>query len=405
MGRKIAYLVSRFPHLPETFILREMSELVRQGESISLFPLIRQRQQVVHREAESWLDRARFLPFLSPKVLNVGLGTLAHRPAAVAALFARTVRGNLASRKFLARAMALFPKALYAARLMQEQKIDHIHAHYATHPALVAWLIHRLTGISYSITVHAHDIFVDTTMLGVKLREASFVVAISEYNRDYLARAVGSWVREKIEVIHCGIEPEQYSARQSTHRPGQRFELLSIGSLQPYKGYPYLIRACGLLRDRGIPFRCRIIGSGAEQRNLARRIVRARLEPHIELAGPLPQEAVARLLPTAHCYVQPSIVTPAGKMEGIPVSLMEALACELPVLASNLSGIPELVRPGKTGYLVEPADSAALAGALEQIYGEPDRAVRLARAGRSLVCDQFALKENVSRLAARFGSV
>ena len=405
MGKKIAYLMSRFPHLPETFILREMSELVRQGESVSLYPLIRQQQPVLHREAESWLDRAHFSPFLSPRVLNAGLGTVARRPAAVAALFARTVRGNLASRKFLVRALALFPKALYLARLMQEQKIDHIHAHYATHPALVAWLIHRLTGISYSVTVHAHDIFVDPTMLGVKLREASFVVAISEYNRDYLARTVGPWVREKIEVIHCGIEPEQYSARQGTHRPGQRFELLSIGSLQPYKGYPYLIRACGLLRDRGIPFRCRIVGSGAEQRNLARLIVRARLESRIELAGPLPQEAVARLLPTAHCYVQPSIVTPAGKMEGIPVSLMEALACELPVLASNLSGIPELVRPGKTGYLVEPADCAALARALEQIYGEPGRAGRLARAGRSLVCDQFALKQNVGRLAARFATV
>ncbi|MCF6289853.1 MAG: glycosyltransferase [Desulfobacterales bacterium] len=405
MGKKIAYLVSRFPHLPETFILREMSELVRQGESIFLYPLIRQQQPVVHQEAESWLGRARFLPFLSPRVLEAGLGTLAHRPAVVAALFARTVRGNLPSRRFLARAMALFPKALYAARLMQEQGIEHIHAHYATHPALVAWLIHRLTGISYSITVHAHDIFVDTTMLGVKLREASFVVAISEYNRDYLARTVGPWVREKIEVIHCGIEPEQYAARQGTHRPGQRFELLSIGSLQPYKGYSYLIRACGLLRDRGVPFRCRIIGGGGEARNLARLIARERLGSLVELAGPLPQEEVAGILPSAHCYVQPSIVTPAGKMEGIPVSLMEALACELPVLASNLSGIPELIQPDKTGYLVEPADPAALAAALEQIYAEPARAGRLARAGRSLVRDRFALKKNVRQLAARFGSV
>ncbi|NIP28548.1 MAG: glycosyltransferase family 4 protein, partial [Phycisphaerae bacterium] len=98
---------------------------------------------------------------------------------------------------FLARALYVFPQAVAAGRFMQAEGIEHIHAHYATHPALFAWLIHHLTGLNYSVTVHAHDIFVNQTMLGPKLRDAEFVVAISDFNRDFLARCLGSWVLEK----------------------------------------------------------------------------------------------------------------------------------------------------------------------------------------------------------------
>jgi glycosyltransferase involved in cell wall biosynthesis len=287
---------------------------------------------------------------------------------------------------------------------MQNEGIQHIHAHYATHPALVAWVINQITGISYSITVHAHDIFVCTAMLETKLRDASFVAAISEFNRSYLNRVVGSWVNDKVYLVHCGIDPTQYQA----HRPERdiaRFEIISIGSLQPYKGFPYLIQACAGLRDRAIPFRCRIIGGGELYSRLEDQITQAGLDGQVELLGPLPQEEIYRLLPTADCYVQPSIITPSGKMEGIPVSIMEALACALPVVATSISGIPELVRPEETGYLVDPADSSALADALTDIYHSPDRASKLGQAGRKLVLEEFTLSENVKEMALLFEKV
>jgi len=401
MAPKIAYVMSRFPHLPETFILREMTELEQQGYQVALYPLIVQQQPLIHQEARPWLARAWRLPFLSAPVLAANGRALWRQPLAYPLLWARALAENAVSPNFFMRALALLPKAFYAAQVMQQEGVTHIHAHYATHPALVAWLIHRLTGISYSITVHAHDIFVRTAMLATKLRDASFIAAISEYNREHLARLAGSWIKEKTHIIHCGIVPAHYRPRPLAGR-GERLELIHVGSLQPYKGQCYLIEACSLLRDRAIPFRCRIIGGGEEEENLRRLIRIHGLESTVELLGPMPQEEVARLLPAADCYVQPSIVTPSGKMEGIPVALMEAMACRLPVLATCLSGIPELVRPGETGYLVPPADSLALADALAMVYTQAEQAEAMATAGRQLVLREFELQSNVKRLADLF---
>lgn len=404
MRPKVAYVMSRFPHLPETFILREMVELERRGWEIALYPLIHQQQTVVHAEARPWIARIRPAPFLSGEVLTENGRAFLRRPSYYLGLGVRSLWENIPSPKFFSRAAALFPKAVYAARMMQAEGIAHIHAHYATHPALFAWLIHRLTGIPYSITVHAHDIFVDTTMLATKLREAAFVVAISEFNRQHLSRLVGSWVLNKTHVIHSGVDPARYPRRTPLPAREERFEILSIGSLQPYKGHRYLIQACILLRGRGIPFRCRIIGEGEERPELQRLIEGVGLQNEVELLGALPQDQVARLLPTADCYVQPSVITSNGKMEGIPVAIMEALACELPVVATALSGMPELVRPGQTGYLVPPADSQSLADALVNLYRDPNAAANLARAGRELVLREFTLAGNVDRLATLFAS-
>lgn len=406
MAGKIAYVMSRFPHLPETFILREMEALERQGWEVALFPLILQEQTVIHAAARPWLPRARRIPLASPRLVWENLRFFGEAPLTSLRVGARGLWENLPSPKFLSRALVLLPKAFYAARLLQQEGITHIHAHYATHPAFFAWVIHRLTGISYSITVHAHDIYVDTTMLAVKLREAAFVVAISEFNVRYLERVLGPWVTAKTHIIHCGIEPERFKPATGDRGGGRsgRFEILSIGSLQPYKGQVHLIRACALLKGSGVPFRCRIIGGGGGERALQRAIREEKLEEEVFLLGPLPEEEVARLLPEADCYVQPSIVAPSGKMEGIPVSLMEALACGLPVVATDLSGVPELVRPGQTGLLVPPGDAHAIASALLYLYNSPDEARRLAIAGRALVLADFDLHNNVQQLAELFAS-
>ncbi len=400
MNGKIAYIMSRFPHLSETFILREMNELTRYGWDIALYPLIVQKQPVVHTEAQQWISEARHVPFLSPSVLTANL-RFSFPPHRYLGVWAQTLSENTHRPDFLLRALALLPKAFQMARLMQQEKITHIHAHYATHPALVAWLIHKMTGISYSITVHAHDIFVKTPMLATKLQDAKFIAAISEFNREYLAHLVGPWVRDKTYIVHCGVKPTTYQAPVISSADNERFEIINVASLQPYKGHPYLIQACALLKKQGVPFRCRIIGGG-EQSELNRLIMQAGLEGLVELMGPQPQHEVARLLSTAHCYVQPSIITPAGKMEGIPVAIMEAFASSLPVIATSLSGIPELVRPGHTGYLVPPEDPVALANRLADVYHNPTRANQLAQAGHALVQKEFQLSTNVQRLATLF---
>lgn len=403
MSSKIAYIVSRFPHLPETFILREMISLEQLGWQIELYPLIIQQKGLIHQEALPWVARAHAVPWVSLALLKANIARLIRHPRQYLSVFWRTLWGNLRSPKFLVRALLLFPRAVWMADRFKADGINHIHAHYATHPALVAWLINQLTGISYSITVHAHDIFVEKPMLATKLQDSVFVSSISEFNRKYLVDMFGSWVQQKTQIVRCGIDPAYYGNEKSVNagRTG-RLEIISIGSLQPYKGHMYLVKACIELQKNGIPFRCRIVGGGYLRPMLERAIRENHLDDLVELMGPRTQDEVSRLLRTANCYVQPSVITPSGKMEGIPVALMEAMVSGIPVIATSISGIPELVRNGDTGWLVPPENVNALADALSQVYRDPAEAHKRARSGRRWVLDEFELFSNVKKLSSLF---
>lgn len=403
MPSRIAYIVSRFPHLPETFILREMIHLEKLGWEVELYPLILQRQEVIHEEARPWLQRAHAVPWMSPALLRANLARLLRHPRQYVSLLGRVIRENLTSPKFLARALLLFPRALWMADEFKKEGIDHIHAHYATHPALVAWLIHQVSGIPYSVTVHAHDIFVEKPMLATKLHDSEFISSISEFNRQYLVNLLGAWVQDKTEIVRMGIDPTYYRNGGGDRRNGSHvLEIISVGSLQPYKGHIYLVKACSLLKQRGIPFHCRIIGGGDLHDLLEQTIAQEQLQGLVELLGPRTQAEVSSLLRTANCYVQPSVITSTGKMEGIPVALMEAMVSRIPVLATSISGVPELVRPGETGWLVPPEDVTALAEALAEIHANPAEADRRAALGREWVMEEFEISSNVRKLASLF---
>ncbi|MGE5464933.1 MAG: glycosyltransferase family 4 protein, partial [Syntrophothermus sp.] len=390
-------------HLPETFILREMIHLEKLGWDVELYPLIIQRQELIHEEARSWLKRAHAVPWISLAIIQANLRRLASRPGQYLSLFARVVRENLQSPKFLARALLLFPRAVWMAEHFKQEGIQHIHAHYATHPALVAWLINQLTGIPYSVTVHAHDIFVDKPMLATKLHDSVFISSISEFNRQYLADLLGPWVKEKTKIVRMGIDPDYYqNGKKAPLGDSRQLEIMSVGSLQPYKGHIYLVKACAELKQRGIPFRCRIIGGGDLYSLLERTIQEEHLDGWVELLGPRTQDDVSLLLRTATCYVQPSVITSTGKMEGIPVALMEAMISKVPVVATSISGVPELVRPGETGWLVPPENVSALADALSEIYHSPVEAERRAELGHQWVMEEFELSSNVRKLASLF---
>lgn len=401
MTGKVAYIVSRFPKISETFILREMIAVERENWTVSLFPLILETSPVIHPEAKPWLERLHYYPWLSLDVVVANLLQFFKTPFLYISLWYTVIWQNRASLKFLVRALLILPKAVRIAAEMSQSGVSHIHAHFATHPALVAWIVHKLTGIPYSVTVHAHDIFVDRSMLDLKLRNTVFVAAISEYNREFLAQHLGDWVREKTHIIHCGIQPELYTG-STRIKNNSRFDIVSIGSLQPYKGMEYLVMACALLRARSIPVYCRIIGEGEERTMLEELIARYDLSQSVELLGAMGQADVASVLSEAQVYVQPSVITSSGKMEGIPVSIMEALATGLPVVASQLSGIPELVIPNETGYLVPPADAKTLADTLEYIYRNPVEANSLARTGQKKVFREFELDANTQKLSLLF---
>lgn len=397
---KIAYVMSRFPHLPETFILREMLEMEKIGWDISIYPLIVQKQNVVHPEARGFLAKVKQLKIFSWGLIRTNLKLMVGKPGLYFSTLFKIIAGNRKSPKFLLRGMVVYPKSVYAADLMKREGIQHIHAHYATHPALAAWIIHRLSGISYSVTVHAHDIYVEKAMLFEKLNEADLIVSISDFNRNLLMREFGEALGEKISVIRCGIFPEYYSNGERNRNKDTKV-ILNIGSLQPYKGQKYLIDACAILRERGVPFRCKIIGGGELMPALLEQIQQLGLENTVELLGARTQDEIPGLLADGDCYVQPSIITRDGKMEGIPVGIMESMASHLPVVATDISGVPELVIDGDTGLLVEPGDCAALADAIAKILQDEDEAERLAHNGHHWVLQEYNLHQNIQQLAAR----
>lgn len=403
--RRIGYVVSRFPKLSETFILREMDALEEQGWRISLFPLLAESAEVVHPAAVPWLSRSRALPMLSLSVVLANGRVLARAPRTYLGLWWAVLGGYARQPASLLRALALLPSCVHLSEVVRRDRVPQLHAHYATYPLLACWVVHQLVGTPYSVTIHAHDIFSGTPMLARKLHAASAVVAISEFNRGFLVGQVDRDLQERTTVVRCGVDVAQYAGEPAAALVDRPLRVLCVGSLQEYKGQAHLVEACRLLVAKGHAVHCVLVGGGPDEGALRRRIEESGLEGVVELAGPRPQEEVAALMRSADAYVQPSVVAADGQMEGIPVALMEALASGLPVVASGLSGVPELVRDEETGWLVEPRDSDGIAAALEDIVRRPDEAAARARAGRSLVATEYDLQRNVGTLSRLLAKV
>jgi glycosyltransferase involved in cell wall biosynthesis/aminoglycoside phosphotransferase (APT) family kinase protein len=397
----MAVLLSRFPLVTETFILREVIELERQGRPVRLVPILHERPEVVHREALPWMGRVLYAPLLSAPVAAASLRALRRRPGQVLRLFGRLAAASASSPGFFVKTLAIFPKSLWIAERLEAEGAEHLHAHFATHPATLALIVSSLTGIPWSVTVHAHDIFVSRVLLREKLATARFVRAISRFNQDYLERLYPE-LEGRVRVIHAGIDPAVY--RRLPPPPAGIPKILCVASLRPYKGHAVLLEACRLLKEQGTAFLCELVGDGPLRPGLERRIAELGLGDVVKLAGSLPQNEVTRRLGQSSIFVLPSVVAPDGQMEGIPVALMEAMAAGRPVVASDLSGIPELVQDGVSGFLAQPGDAEGIAAALKRLIEEPGLGRDLGERGREKVEREFRLDVNVADLLAEIES-
>lgn len=401
MTTKIAYIVSRFPKLTETFILYEMLEMQRLGAEIELFPLLRQQDPVHHPEAAAFVARAHYTKLTNPALWGSQLVWLGQTPLVYLAVWWTVLWGNKSSLKFLLRAIPATLMGAHFARQMQSLGIVHMHAHWATHATLTAFVAHRLTGIPYSFTGHAHDIYVETAMLDQKIRESAFAVTISDHNRDMLTARYGVALGGKIEVVRCGVDTAVFTPSApiaNGHVPDHTLNLIAIGHLEAKKGHSYLIEACHLLVNRGIAFHCTIVGGGPLHADLQAQISDLQLAEHVTLAGHKTRAEVQQLLAAADVIVMPSVRLPSGKQEGIPVSLMEGLAMQKAAVASRISGIPELVIDGETGLLVPERDPSAIADAVQQLAQNPALRIQMGQNGRSHVLRHFDLRHNAEQL-------
>lgn len=398
----IAYVMSRFPKLTETFILYELLAVEGLGQPVELFPLLRHREPVSHPEALALAERAHYEPFLSMAILGSQVRALLRRPRAYLGALAALVRGTLGSTNYLVGGLAIFPKAVHMAFRMEEQGVRHVHCHFSNHPATAGFIIHRLTGIPFSFVAHGSDLHVDRHMLGRKIAEASFAVAISRDNLEEMVAECGEWARDRIDVIHCGVDTALLSPRtRARPDPDRPTTILCIGTLHEVKGQAVLIDACRRLRDEGVAIRCRLIGDGEDEATLRAKVAAAGLDDVVSFEGRLTRAEVIDALADADMLIAPSVVASNGKREGIPVVLMEAMSCGLPVIASRLSGIPELVEDGVSGILVEPGDASALASAIARLAADAETRERMGASARERVVRDFDLTTNAATVLAR----
>ncbi|MBE2234841.1 MAG: glycosyltransferase [Anaerolinea sp.] len=392
----IAYILKMYPRFSETFIVNEILELERQGVDVRIYSLRKPDDGRFHpnlARVKANVVYAPQYPQMEPeRVRAAHLAVAAARPAEYAAL--RAHAEGLAQPFGLKR---FLQAGVIAAHLLR-QPVDALHAHFASSATRVANMAARLTGIPYSFTAHAKDIFhqeVSPASLQAKMADARFVVTVSRFNQAYL-RQIQNGGGGDVRCLYNGVDLRHFKPNPRVARePGL---ILSVGRLVEKKGFALLLHACALLAQRGLDFRCQIIGGGEQHAALTRLIGELGLAGHVTLAGPQPQDAVLAAYQRAALFALPCIVAADGNRDGLPTVLLEAMATGLPVVASTVTGNPEIVEHGVDGLLVPPEDAPALADALARLL--QDQALRgaLGAAARRKVERCFDVRHNVAQL-------
>ena len=403
----IGYVLKRFPRLSETFILNEILELERQGFRVEVFSLLRPppegrhallaelKANVTYLPSSSSLEKIRLhqgLEEQSTDLLNLQSGKSENGPS----LFNGKSSQEIAT---------LHLKAMTVATLAQSRGVDHLHAHFASDATTVALLAARLSGLPFSFTAHARDIFhtyttvaADNAMRRAKIAEAAFVATVSDYNRAHLRRLAPAQANH-IHRLYNGIDLTRFTPKPAAAETGL---IVAVGRLIEKKGFGDLISACAILKNTGAAFRCQIIGDGPLHDSLQNKIRQTGLEDVVEIAGPQPQERLVGMLQKASVAVLPCIVSESGDRDGLPTVLLEAMALGLPVVTTTVSGGPEIVVHGQTGLLVEPGDTVGLAASIEALLQSPETITRMGRAGRQRAETLFSLTESVRTLSGYF---
>lgn len=398
--RRVLYIVGSFPTNSTTFTTNEMLALRDLGADVRLAAL-RQAEagtQISAADAQL-LDRVVYLPLTQPRVWWGALAQLVRRPALIG-LVGLLLLAHLISPFTLLKLLLYLPRGLYLGGWVRQHDIEHIHAHFLSAPTTLALIAAAVSGVPYSATVHAFDIFCErgpyrNAAVRLKCERAAAIIAISGYNRRYLHDHYPG-LRARIEVIHNGIDLDLFTPGT---RPAQRgWHIITCGRLVRKKGHHVLIEAVARLRAAGHPATLSIIGSGPQERGLREQVATLDLTGAVTFLGSLPEDAVAAQYQQADLFALASVPSPDGDMDGIPTVLIEALAVALPSVSTRLSGIPELIEDGVTGRLVAPDDPVALAEALLWLHDHPAEAAQMARAGRGRVIREFDRRKNAVKL-------
>lgn len=399
---RMGYLISRYPAVSHTFILREARQLRALGFEIETASVNAPDRSVEDMTADE-IEETQRTYYLKRHGI---LGAIAAHLSGMRFLLGY-IKGLLTGLKFsgwnirrMPYGMFYFTEALMLARWMRTHRLTHLHVHFATAAANITLILKRICPVSISMTIHGPDEFYDVPgqKLIEKIAAADFLVCIGRFARSQLMKLspANSWA--KFEICPLGVDVAHYNPATHSSLPEEKapFTILCVGRLTPAKGQHNLIEAAVMLRNKGRRFRIILAGSGPDEASLRRAVCTHGLTDYIAFTGPQNQEQVRALYRTCDAFALPSFA------EGIPVVLMEAMASGVACVSTRITGIPELIRDGIDGILVTPSDSKELADALENLMDDPELRQELGEAGRRRVSEEYNLPRNIERLGRIF---
>jgi colanic acid/amylovoran biosynthesis glycosyltransferase len=394
---RIGYVVKRFPRVSETFIAQEILELERRGAEVRVLTLGPNDQPARH----TWLEK------LEAGVLQMSL-SFPEAWAELAARYREPVSHGNAARTLLAaladpheRGRRGLAHAVEIARLVEAEKIDHLHAHFANQPATTALLAHQLCGVSFSFTAHAKDIWTNpaTARDWRRLaRAAAFIVTVSDMTHHHVTELVGKSLSGRIRRLYNGIDLEAIRPRTLMPVAEAPLRLLCVARLVEKKGVDVLLDACAALCGAHVPFSLDVIGDGELASQLRRRSIELGLEDSVTFRGALPHEEVVAAMATCDVFVLPCRIAADGDMDTLPTVLLEAMACGVPCISTPIAGVAEIIADGQTGCLVPPGDALQLAAAIARLRDDPAARLRMGGAARRRAERLFDIRKNVAVL-------
>lgn len=389
---KVAYILLWFPKPSETFIFHEVSQLGKMGLPLKVYSLYGELKR----------DLSTGMTAASGAVERVGMKSMAglpldvlywwkRAPGVVKSLFATVPVRKWCDLEAAGENLWAFLCGFRLGRMAERDRIQHLHAPWANGPATAAWVASRLTGIPFSFAAHAGDIFPPDGALQDKIRECAFVRTENRANVSHLEKYADG-IGEKIHVVYNGIPVRHAVSSPPSFGPPLR--MLALGRFVPKKGFDVLIRSCKILSDSGLDFRLTVGGSGRERKELDRLVRMSGLEGRVDFPGFVLHQRVPDFLRSGDVFVMPSVIDASGDRDGIPTVILEALLHRLPVVASSVSGIGEIIRDGETGLLVPPGDATAVARAVLRVAANRRQALEMAEKGRLAVLEDFDVERN-----------
>jgi glycosyltransferase involved in cell wall biosynthesis len=389
---QIGFLVKTYPKLSETFILEEILGLENLGVKLHIFSLNPPQDAAVHAAFGRVKADVTYLSGRMALLERIAVQckhALRNPSRYVKALW-------FAMRRPETNGLNDFLRAGFLGEKLRALGISHLHAHFISEPAGVAEMVNRLTGIRYSISAHAKDIYLSQpNTLQRKLRAAAFTVTCTCYNRSHMTAIAPS---ANIFRMYHGIDLQRFSSNDQALKLNPPL-ILSVGRLREKKGFATLIKSCFALHLAGISFRCEIVGYGEDQAKLQRLIDCYGLAAMVVLTGKMTHTQLIERYRQATLFVLPSQIAEDGDRDGIPNVLLEAMAMTLPVVSTDVSGIPEVIKNGVNGFLVPPRDALALQKAMVTLLSDAQLRARMGKEGRHVVESMFSNDVNLLLLS------